>query len=56
MLLTIFLILFLIWALGLATSFTMGGFVHLPLVVALMVLLAVALVMLVIKVVQGRRV
>jgi Family of unknown function (DUF5670) len=36
------------WALGLATSYTLGGFVH--------ILLVVALAMLVINLMQGRRV
>jgi hypothetical protein len=48
MLWTIFVILLIMWALGLATSYTLGGFVH--------ILLVVALVMLVINLMQGRRV
>jgi Family of unknown function (DUF5670) len=48
MLWTIFVILLIMWALGLATSYTMGGFIHL--------LLVIAVVMLVINLVQGRRV
>ncbi len=48
MLWTIFVILLIMWALGLATSYTFGGFVH--------ILLVVALVMLVINLMQGRRV
>jgi len=48
MLWTIFLILLIMWALGLVTSYTMGGFIH--------ILLVIALVMLVINLVQGRRV
>ncbi len=48
MLWTIFLILLVLWALGLATSYTMGGLIHLVLVVALVVVL--------IQVLQGRRV
>jgi len=48
MLWTIFVILLIMWALGLVTSYTMGGFVH--------ILLVIALVMLVINFVQGRRV
>jgi uncharacterized membrane protein YtjA (UPF0391 family) len=47
MLWTIFVILLVMWALGLVTSYTMGGFVH--------ILLVVALVVLVINLVQGRR-
>ena len=48
MLWTIFVILLIMWALGLATSYTLGRFVH--------ILLVVALVMLVINLMQGRRV
>jgi len=48
MLWTIFLILLIMWALGLVTSYTMGGFVH--------TLLVIALVVLVVNLVQGRRV
>ena len=47
MLWTIFVILLIMWALGLVTSYTMGGFVH--------ILLVVALVVLVVNLVQGRR-
>jgi len=48
MLWTIFLILLIMWALGLVTSYTMGGFVH--------ILLVIALIVLVVNFVQGRRV
>ena len=48
MLWTIFVILLIMWALGLLTSYTMGGFIH--------ILLVIALVMLVINLVQGRRI
>jgi uncharacterized membrane protein YtjA (UPF0391 family) len=48
MLWTIFVILLVMWALGLATSYTLGGFVH--------ILLVIALIMLVINIVQGRRI
>ena len=48
MLWTIFVILLIMWALGLVTSYTMGGFIH--------ILLVIALVMLVINLVQWRRV
>jgi hypothetical protein len=48
MLWTIFVILLIMWALGLVTSYTLGGFVH--------ILLVIALVVLVINLVQGRRV
>ncbi len=47
MLWTIFVILLVLWALGLATSYTLGGFVH------LLLLLAIAVVL--IRVIQGRR-
>ena len=39
MLWTIILILFVMWALGLATSYTMGGFIHALLVLAVIVFL-----------------
>jgi uncharacterized protein DUF5670 len=48
MLWTIFVILLIMWALGLATSYTLGGFVH--------ILLVIALVMLVVNLIQGRRI
>jgi Family of unknown function (DUF5670) len=48
MLWTIFVILLVLWALGLITGYTMSGFVH--------VLLVIAVIVLVIQLVQGRRV
>lgn len=48
MLWTIFLILLVMWALGMVTSYTMGGFIH--------ILLLLALVSLLIQVIGGRRV
>jgi hypothetical protein len=48
MLWTICLILLVLWALGLATSYTVGGLIH--------VLLVIALVVVVIRLVQGRRI
>ena len=48
MLWTIFVILLIMWVLGLLTSYTLGGFVH--------ILLVIALVVLVINLMQGRRV
>ena len=48
MLWTIFVILLVLWALGLVTAYTMGGLVHL--------LLVFALVVLVIRLIQGRRI
>ena len=47
MLWTIFVILLIMWALGLFTSYTMGGLVH--------ILLVIALIVLVVNLVQGRR-
>jgi hypothetical protein len=47
MLWTIAVVLFVLWALGLMSSYTMGGFVH--------VLLVLALVVVLINVLQGRR-
>jgi hypothetical protein len=47
MLWTIFVILLVLWMLGLVTSYTMGGFIHILLVVAIAVLL--------IQVITGRR-
>lgn len=48
MLWTIFVILLVLWVLGLVTSYTMGGFIHILLVVAVAVLL--------IQLISGRRV
>ena len=39
MLWTIIVVLFVLWALGLATSYTLGGFIHALLVVGVIVLL-----------------
>ncbi len=47
MLWTIFVILLVLWLLGLVTSYTLGGFVH--------ILLVIALAVLVIRLIQGRR-
>lgn len=47
MLWTIAVVLIVLWALGLITSYTVGGFVHILLVVAIVVVL--------IQVIQGRR-
>ena len=47
MLWTIGIILIVLWALGLVTSTTMGGFIHLLLVAAVIVVL--------VRVIQGRR-
>ncbi|MCX6550371.1 MAG: lmo0937 family membrane protein [Acidobacteria bacterium] len=48
MLWTIFLVLVVWWVLGLVSSYTLGGFIHLLLVLAVAVLL--------IRVIQGRRI
>jgi len=48
MLWTIVVILFVLWLLGLVTSYTMGGLVH--------VLLVIAVVVILYQVIQGRRV
>jgi hypothetical protein len=48
MLWTIFVVLAILWLLGVVTSYTIGGFIHL--------LLLMALVALLIQVIQGRRV
>lgn len=47
MLYTIAVVLIILWLLGLVSSYTMGGFVH--------VLLVVALVMVLINFISGRR-
>jgi len=47
MLWTIFVILLVLWLLGMVSSYTMGGFVH--------ILLVIALVILVINLISGRR-
>jgi hypothetical protein len=46
MLWTIFVVLLVLWALGMVTSYTMGGFIH--------ILLVVALVVMAIRIIQGR--
>jgi hypothetical protein len=48
MLWTIFVILLVLWLLGMVSSFTLGGFIHL--------LLVVALIVLVFQLLTGRRV
>ncbi|HET6887051.1 MAG TPA: lmo0937 family membrane protein [Candidatus Udaeobacter sp.] len=47
MLWTIFVILLVLWLLGLVSSYTMGGFIH--------ILLVIAIVVLIINLIQGRR-
>jgi hypothetical protein len=47
MLWTVAVILLVLWAVGLVTSYTMGGFIHILLVIAIVVVL--------INVIQGRK-
>jgi uncharacterized protein (DUF58 family) len=46
MLLTIAVILLLLWAVGLVTSYTLGGFIHL--------LLVIAIIMILVRLIQGK--
>lgn len=45
---TIAIIIIILWALGLMTSYTLGGFIH--------ILLVVAVIMILVRVIQGRRI
>ena len=47
MLWTIAVVLIILWLLGLLTSYTMGGFIH--------VLLVIAIVVVLLRIIQGRR-
>ena len=47
MLWTIFVILVVLWLLGLISGYTIGGFIH--------VLLVIAIVVVLIRIIQGRR-
>jgi hypothetical protein len=47
MLVTIAIILLILWVLGLVSSYTMGGLIH--------ILLVIAVVVIVINLIQGRR-
>ena len=47
MLWTIFVVLLVLWLIGMVSSYTLGGFIHL--------LLLIALVMLIINLISGRR-
>jgi hypothetical protein len=47
MLETIAVILIILWVLGLVSSYTMGGFIHILLIIAIVVILM--------RVIQGRR-
>jgi hypothetical protein len=44
---TIAVILIILWALGLVSSYTMGGFIH--------VLLVIAIIVVLVNIIQGRR-
>jgi hypothetical protein len=48
MLYTIAVVLIILWLFGFLTSYTMGGFIH--------VLLVVAIIMILVRLIQGRRV
>jgi len=48
MLWTIAIILVILWLLGILTSFTLGGFIH--------ALLVIAVIIIVIRLIQGRKV
>jgi hypothetical protein len=47
MLWTIFVILLVLWLLGLVSSYTLGGFIH--------ILLVIAIVVLIMQLISGRR-
>lgn len=47
MLYTLALVLAVLWLLGLLSSYTMGGFIH--------VLLAIAIIIVLVRLIQGRR-
>jgi Family of unknown function (DUF5670) len=48
MLWTIFVVLLVLWLLGMVSSYTMGGFIH--------ILLVLAIVAMLIRLIQGRKV
>jgi len=48
MLYTIAIVLIVMWLLGLVTSYTMGGFIH--------ILLVIAVIMILVNLISGRRV
>jgi len=48
MLWTIAVVLLILWALGLVTSYTLGGFIH--------ILIVAAVVLVLVRLIQGRRV
>jgi len=47
MLMTIFMLLLILWLLGVVSSYTLGGFIH------ILLLLAIAVIL--IRIIQGRR-
>jgi hypothetical protein len=47
MLWTLFVILLIMWALGMVSSYTLGGFIH--------ILLVIALVAVLVQIISGRR-
>jgi hypothetical protein len=47
MLITICIILVILWLLGIATAYTLGGFIH--------VLLVIAVIVIVVRIIRGRR-
>jgi len=47
MLWTIVVILIILWALGLVSSYTMGGFIH--------ILLVIAIIVVIVNLIQGRK-
>ena len=48
MLETIAIVLLILWVLGLVTSYTLGGFIH--------ILLVLAVIMIAVRLIQGRRI
>jgi len=48
MLYTLALILIIAWLLGLVSSYTMGGFIH--------ILLVIAIIMILVRIIQGKRI
>jgi len=48
MLMTLAIVLIVLWLLGMVTAYTMGGLIH--------VLLVVAIIVILVRVIQGRRV
>ena len=48
MLSTIAIVLLVLWLLGMVSSYTLGGFIH--------VLLVIAVVMIIVRLIQGRRI